>query len=143
MAASAFDRVVEQSHLAWGDFVKGDPEPAKRLFSRRADVTLGNPFGPFARGWAEVAATMERAAAHYRDGEVVGFEPVAQQAAGDLGYLVEVERYRAKVGGGPEQAPVALRVTSVLRREGGAWRIVHRHADPITAARPARSVVQE
>ena len=25
-------------------------EPAKRLFSEREDVTLGNPFGPFARG---------------------------------------------------------------------------------------------
>lgn len=124
MAASDFDRVVEQSHLAWGEFVKGDPEPAKKLFSRREDVTLGNPFGPFARGWKQVEETMERAASHYRDGQASGFETLARYAAPDLGYIVEVERYRAKIGGRPDVASVALRVTSILRREDGVWKIV-------------------
>jgi hypothetical protein len=32
-------------------------------------------------------------------------------------------------------------VTSVLRPEAGAWKVVHRHADPITTPRPARSVI--
>jgi hypothetical protein len=27
-------------------------------------------------------------------------------------------------------------VTSTLRREDGAWKLVHRHADPITTADP-------
>jgi ketosteroid isomerase-like protein len=142
MADSDFDQVVERSHLAWGEFVKGDPGPAKELFSRREDVTLGNPFGPFARGWEQVEATMERAASHYREGQVDGFETVAKHAASDLGYIVEVERYRAKIGGQSDVASVALRVTSVLRREDGVWRIVHRHADPISSVRPAQSVLE-
>jgi hypothetical protein len=58
--------------------VKGNPEPYMMMFSHRDDVSLGNPFGPFARGWAQVAATMERAASLYRDGEVIGFETVSQ-----------------------------------------------------------------
>ena len=34
----------------WVEFVKGNPEPAKELFSRKDDVTLANPLGPPARG---------------------------------------------------------------------------------------------
>jgi ketosteroid isomerase-like protein len=86
---------------------------------------------------------MERAASRYRDGEVVGFENVAKYVTSELAYIVGVERYRAKIGGEEDIAPVALRVTSIFRPEGGTWKIVHRHADSITTARPAESVIQE
>jgi ketosteroid isomerase-like protein len=38
---------------------------------------------------------------------------------------------------------VSLRVTSILRAEDGTWKIVHRHADPISTPQPAESVIQE
>jgi ketosteroid isomerase-like protein len=142
VTASDFEQVVEQSHLAWGEFVKGNPEPAKRLFSQREDVTIGNPFGPVRRGWKQVAETMEHAASLYRDGEVIGFESMAKYATAELAYIVEVERYLAKVGGRQDVTPVSLRVTSIFRREDGLWKITHRHADPITTAQPAESVIQ-
>lgn len=140
-ALDDFDSVVEESHLALGEFVKGNPEPLKTMYSHRDDVSLANPFGPPVRGWKEAAETMERAATLYRDGEVVGFESVARYETPDLAYIVEVERYRARIAGGDDVASVALRVTSILRPEEGTWRIVHRHADPITTARPAESVI--
>jgi ketosteroid isomerase-like protein len=136
------ETLVERSHLAWGEFVNGDPEPALQLFSHAEDVSVGNPFGPFVRGWEEVSATVARAATYYRYGEVVGFERVAMYASGELACLVEVERYQAKIAGSDELAPVALRVSSVLRREEDGWRIVSRHADPIMAARAPASVIQ-
>jgi ketosteroid isomerase-like protein len=86
---------------------------------------------------------MERAASLYRDGEIVGFENIAKYVTPELAYIVEVERYKAKVGGSEDVVPVALRVTSTLRPEEGSWRIMHRHADPITTARPADSVIQK
>ena len=142
MAAPDLDRVVEHCHLALGEFMKGNPEPAKELFSHGGDVTLGNPFGPFARGWEQVSDAMDRAAANYRDGEAVGFDTVARCVAPTLAYLVEVERLRAKVGGREEITPLALRVTSILHLDDGTWKVVHRHADPITSARPADSLLQ-
>jgi ketosteroid isomerase-like protein len=53
-----------------------------------------------------------------------------------------MQRFEAKVAGHDEVAPVALRVTSVFRPEAGRWKLVHRHADPITTPRPGESVVQ-
>ncbi len=78
MAASDFDEVIEQSHLALGEFVKGNPEPLKNIYSHREDVSLANPFGPATRGWKQAAEIMHRAASNYTDGEVTGFENVAK-----------------------------------------------------------------
>jgi ketosteroid isomerase-like protein len=125
------------------EFIKGNAEPYKELFSHTEDISLANPFGPPVRGWDEAARTMELAALRYRDGEVVGFENVAKYITSEFAYIVEVERYRAKVGEGEDITPVALRVTSIFRPEDGTWKIVHRHADPITTAQPAESVIQE
>ena len=87
------DEVIEQSHLALGEFIQGNPEPLKMMYSHQEEVTLANPFGPPARGWEEVAATMERAASRYRGGEIVSFENVAKYVTPELAYIVEVERY--------------------------------------------------
>jgi ketosteroid isomerase-like protein len=137
------DQVIERSHLALGEIVNGNPEPLKEMYSHRLDVSLANPFGPPVRGWDEAARTMERAASNYRDGEIVGFETVAKYVTSELAYIVEVERYQTRVGGGEDITPVALRVTSIFRPEEGTWKIVHRHADPITTSQPAESVIQQ
>lgn len=137
----SLDAVVEESHRALDAFFKGDANPVKPLFSHHDDVTLANPFGPPRRGWDEVEETMEQAAANYRDGGVVGFEEVSKCVTPELAYIVEVEHYQAKIGGSDEVTPVSLRCTTVFRREDDGWKIVHRHADPITTARAAESVI--
>ncbi len=113
------------------------------MFSHREDVTLANPLGPPAHGWDEVAAAGERAASQFRDGEMVGFETIEKYVTDELAYIVRVERARAKVGGSEDITPIALRVTMIFRPEDGEWKIVHRHADPITTAQPAESLIQE
>jgi ketosteroid isomerase-like protein len=137
------DEAIEQSHRALVEIANGNAEPFRALYSQRDDVTLGNPFGPFARGPTEVAETLARAAANYRDGRARDFERIAKYETADLAYIVEVERYEAKVGGSSGPSQVSLRVTSIFRRENGSWRLVHRHADPITGPRPAESVIEK
>jgi ketosteroid isomerase-like protein len=142
-AVDDFAEVLEQYHLALDAIMKGSPDGYKKLYSRRGDVTLANPFGPPVRGWDEVAQTLERAASHYRDGEATGFETVAKYVTPELAYLVEMERCKAKVEGRDDVTPIAVRVTTIFRLEDGEWKVVHRHADPITAPQPAESVIQE
>ena len=137
------DHAIERYHLVAAEFIKGNAEPYEEVFSHTEDISLANPFGPPVRGWDEAAKTMERAASRYKDGEVLGFENVAKYVTSELAYIVEVERYRAKIGGREEITPVSLRVTSILRPEEGTWKVVHRHADPITTAQAAESVIQE
>jgi ketosteroid isomerase-like protein len=141
--ADDFDEVLEQYHLALDEIVKGSPDGYKRVYSHQDDVTLANPFGPPARGWDEVAKTLERAASQFRDGEATGFENVAKYITPDLAYTVEIERSQTKVEGREDVTPIALRVTTIFRHEEGEWKVVHRHADPITTAQPAESVIQE
>ena len=142
-AVDDVDEIIERYHQALGQLVNGNPEPLKEIYSHRDDVSLANPFGPLVRGWDESARATEASASNYRDGEIVGFENVAKCVTSELACIVEMERYRAKVGGGEDVSPVTLRVTSTFRPEDGTWKIVHRHADPIISPQPAESVIQE
>jgi ketosteroid isomerase-like protein len=142
-AVDDLEEVLEQFHQGQGEFAKGNPEPCKRFFSHREDVTLNNPLSPPARGWDEVAETMDRGASPFKDGKFLGAETIAKCVTAELAYIVEIERGEAKVGGSEEATPWALRATMIFRPEEGTWKVVHRHADPITSAQPAESVIQE
>jgi ketosteroid isomerase-like protein len=133
---------IEQYHRAVNAFVTGNLEPQKELFSRRDNVTLANPLGPPARGWDQVEDTLERAASLIREGEPVSYERISEDATDDMAYIVEIERTRLKAGDADELAPVSLRVTTIFRREDDAWKIAHRHADPITTPRPIETALE-
>ncbi len=143
MASKDFDRVLEQYHKTLDTFVRSDGEPFLAMYSHRPDATLGNPFGPVARGFENVAKTARLAASHYRDGLATGFETISKRVERDFAYTVEVERFRTKIDGRPDVTPFSLRVTTIWMPEEGTWKIVHRHADPITTPRPWDSVIQK
>jgi hypothetical protein len=54
MMAPDLERVIEQYHQALDEIVKGSADGYRRVWSRRDDVTLANPFGPPVRGWEQV-----------------------------------------------------------------------------------------
>ena len=143
-AVESVDQLIEQFNRAQGEITKGNAEPALRLFSHREDVTLANPFAPPVRGWEQVAEVSQRAASLFSDGEMVGYETIEKQVTPEFAYIVRLERGRAKVAGSEDVTPITLRVTMIFRpEEDGEWKIVHRHADPITTPQPAESVIQE
>jgi len=104
----------------------GDLAPWMALWSPKEPVTL---FGAAltARGWADIEPAFRWLATNFSGSHSLEYEAVAGGASGDLGYVVAIERSVATVGG--EAATYALRVTTVLRREDGVWKVVHRHGD--------------
>jgi ketosteroid isomerase-like protein len=139
---------IEAFREALRVYVKGDGEPALSFFSTRDDVTLANPLGPPLRGPAAVRTGAIEGAASFREGGPVRFaevssrfEEVSRYATSELGYVLQLERHEGRLVTGAEIV-IALRVTLIFRREEGRWRIVHRHADPITSTRPITTTIE-
>jgi ketosteroid isomerase-like protein len=138
---SDLDELKDRYHRSVEALIQGDPEPQRDLWSRRDDVTLANPYGPPVKGWDRVCQVAAVAASRLRAGEGLTFDRVSSCETADLAYEVGIQRFRAKLDGAEDSAPVALRVTTIFRREDDGWRIVHRHADTIPEEQPPESVV--
>lgn len=136
------NQLREQYHRSVEAFIRGDPDAQKPLWSSRDDVTLANPLGPPAKGLDGVYHVMDTASAQISDGDGYTFDTITWVETADLAYEVGIERNRVKLGNAAEKVPISLRVTTIFRREDGEWKIVHRHADPITGERSIQSVAQ-
>lgn len=128
----SLDACLGRYHRAADAFSRGDPDPVKELYSEADDVALANPFGPARRGREAVMDALDFASSQMSSGQVIGFDELARYTSDELATILEVEHWRARIGDRESVEPFQLRVTTTFRRENNAWRIVHRHADPIS-----------
>ena len=125
----AFLDVVMPSQLSAERAIHdGDPGPRRAMWSHRDPVTLMGAVLPRITGAEEVHAAFAEVASWMRDCTGYDIELIAAGASGDLAYTVVIEHSQCAINGAPKD--YRLRATHVYRREDGAWRIVHRHADP-------------
>lgn len=108
------------------EVVKGNAEPMKALYSHREDVTMCGAWGGYERGWTQVAARWDWAAARCAAGPPGGVthEIVARLETDALACAIIIERRTPP-------ARSALRMTQIFRQEGEEWKPVHRHADTL------------
>jgi ketosteroid isomerase-like protein len=85
-------------------------------------------------GGATIAAGQRRAVEAFLTG-TGEIELIRATVAGDVAWLLLIERSRVEFAGYDEPQPWELRVTEVFRRTGGDWERVHRHADPLVNRR--------
>ena len=124
---AALIQSTKESELA---FVRGDMRSYLALISHADDYALMSPFGgPVRRGFDTSPARLAELARYFKAGTGT-IDVVQSHASGGLVALAMVCRFRAEVGGLPEQS-WSLRVTQVYRRDHSGWRVVHRHADPL------------
>jgi ketosteroid isomerase-like protein len=120
-------RMAQESAEA---YLAGDLDTYARVLPHADDFTLMPPFGgPTRPGFILDDDTREATRSTFRGGHVE-VEVDASYMTDDLAVLAVVEKQRGLVGDLAEQ-DWSLRVTLVFRREGGQWRLVHRHADAL------------
>lgn len=123
------DDLVKLSADANAALMRGDGRRYFELVACSDDFTLMSPFGGRPSHGAVSRERMEEIGRFFANGTFEQ-ELVQTYAVQGLVVLATIERAHVEVGGLPAQ-DWALRVTQVYRRDGRAWRLVHRHADPL------------
>jgi ketosteroid isomerase-like protein len=101
-------------------------------------------WGAYEKGWNEAGPRYDWAAARFvKSGAKVDIEYLASGVSGDLAYTVAIERSDALIAGQGRRAKMPLRVTHLFRREGGEWKLLHRHADPLIDKTAPEAVLQK
>jgi ketosteroid isomerase-like protein len=117
------DSRVTEAEIAIHD---GNATPRRATWSREEPVSV---FGAWKSAFGrpeldDLFSSLERifgGCTSYR------FDILAADVVGDMAYTVGYEHTQATVNGEPQT--YTLRATQVYRREGGEWKVVHRHAD--------------
>ena len=123
-----FDEAVKEYERAMRDFFKGNPKPINDIYSSCNEISLAQLSGSFITGRNEVTEVVRQNALKYREGTTT-FETLTTFVTPEVAYIVQVERVDAKIDGKNKITPLALRVTSIFRREDGIWKLLHRHVD--------------
>jgi ketosteroid isomerase-like protein len=134
MASDDFEGFLRERHGAAAAYVSGDAEPLNGLVAREHMATFFGPRGDITTGTATVASRYERDAAVFAVGSDNQMETMDAAAGHDIAFWVGRQRSQARMRGREEPVAFDLRVTEIYRREGGAWKLVHRHADPFREA---------
>jgi ketosteroid isomerase-like protein len=129
MPAKTWEEAQVQGAIANRNLLQGDSTDLKNLYSHSDDVTVFGGFGGNERGWKEVGQRLDWAAAHFAGGSYER-EILSAVEGADLAYIVSIETNRVREVGKSVEDMLVLRVTEIFRREDGAWRLMHRHADP-------------
>lgn len=109
----------------------GDAAPRLAIWSRGEPVTVLGAWKS-AVGQEQVRDLFHQLEGTFSDCTSYAYEVVAAEVIGDMAYTAGYEHTQASVNGEPRT--YTLRATQVYRREGGEWRVAHRHADTVTEA---------
>lgn len=111
----------------------GDTGPRRALWSRNEPVSvLGAWQNAF--GQQEIDDLFQALGESFSDCTSYAFELQSYDVVGDAAYTAGLEHTSASVNGQPRT--YTLRATQVYRREGGAWRVAHRHGDTVVPEGP-------
>lgn len=109
----------------------GDDGPRREIWSREEPVSVLGAWRT-ASNRHELVEVFEVLASSFSDCTDYSIELITWDVRGDLAYTVGYERIATTMDGKPRT--FTLRVTQVYRHEADGWKVVHRHADAISAA---------
>ena len=133
--ALTFEEFMQVREQAARSYVNGDPKPVDDMAARELSATFFPPNGGSTSGAAEVAERYRGDAAAFAPNSESSFEILQSAADNDIAYWVGFQRARVNFHGKDEPVDFDLRVTEICRLENGQWKMVHRHADPLSEPR--------
>ena len=107
----------------------GHAAPRRALWSRNEPVSVLGAWRN-ANGQQELDELFTALGRTFSDCTSYALELQSFHVIGDMAYTAGHEHTSASVDGQPRT--YTLRATQVYRREGGEWRVAHRHADSVT-----------
>jgi Domain of unknown function (DUF4440) len=110
----------------------GDAAPRLAIWSTKEPVSVMGAWKS-ASDYPEVNALFKELEGTFSDCTSYSFELVAADVLGDMAYTVGYEHTQASINGEP--SAYTLRATQVYRREGGEWKVAHRHGDTVASDR--------
>lgn len=144
MSDASFQEFLSQFENGTSGFINGDNTLWKENVSHSDTATIMGSWGAYEKGWREVEARYDWAAARFLEsGANVEVEYLSKVVSGDMAYTVAIERSNALIIGQDKPAPLALRVTHIFMKEEGVWKLVHRQADPLMEKTAPAAVLQE
>ena len=140
-----FQAFLARWEAAQSRFINGDPTLWKQNSSHRDDATILGAFGGYGeKGWDAVGKRYDWASSQYKaGGATLKVEYVSILVSGDFAYTVGIERQEGARLGDQNPARRALRATQIFRRENGAWKLLHRHADPLVEKKAPSAAPQK
>ena len=116
---------VRDAEIALHD---GDAGPRREIWSGQQPVTVLGAWKS-ATGRAELDELFTALEQTFSGCASYRFEVVAAEVSGDMAYTVGHEHTQAVING--EQRTYTLRATQIYRREGGEWKVIHRHGSEL------------
>jgi NAD(P)H-dependent FMN reductase/ketosteroid isomerase-like protein len=126
-AGGDFDALLRERSDVAAAYVQGDAEPLAKIATEHEPASFFSPKGDALQGAAAVLERFRSDAKAFHGGST-RVELVQSGAGGALGFWCGLQHAEVRRGG--EVVTMTLRVTEIFRFEAGAWRLVHRHADP-------------
>lgn len=127
--AESFDEFMKRREEASTGYIQGDATALASMLTLSDPATFMPPGGAVVEGAVNVTDAQTAGAAAFGPRSAGHLEILNIGTSGDLAFWTGRQVATMDIKGQKRLAPMVLRTTEVFRREGGQWRLVHRHAD--------------
>lgn len=114
-------------YAAGNKLLRGDPAEFEALWSEADDISHLGPMGQICTGRAAVMAELAKESVMGFEGTLVADERRFVETP-EMGLFVCIERTRGMSKAG-EAIATDIRASTIFRKEGGQWRVLHHHTD--------------